>query len=81
MELAFINKVFGSGLGWRVVLPMGMSGIICCMHLIFLILYPGWLTGMKRWERSFMRDILLTGMLFIMVCCGSCGVYEEDGDR
>lgn len=73
MELAFINRVFGTGLGWRVVLPMGMSSIICCMHLIFLILYPGRLTGMKRWERSFMRDILLTGMLFIMVFCGSCG--------
>ena len=25
MELAFINRGFGTGLGWRVVLPMGMS--------------------------------------------------------
>lgn len=74
MELAFINRVFGTGLGWRVVLPMGMS-FFTFQNVSYLVdVYRGKIPA----ERNFWH-YLLYASYFPYIVSGPVNRYEKMG--
>ncbi len=74
MELAFINRVFGTNLGWRVVLPMGMSFFTFQNVSYSVDVYRGKIPA----ERDFWH-YLLYASYFPYIVSGPVNRYEKMG--
>ena len=72
MELALVNRIFGTDLGWRIVLPMGIS-FFTFQNVSYLVdVYKGKITA----ERNFWH-YLLYASYFPYIVSGPVNRYEK----